>query len=151
MSNKAGIWTTQDALAEEVVWSPDIEGMANVRVDMLKIRESDNTVLAVTHGRGMFTTEWEVSGSSSIDNIRISENIDVYPNPTEGEFTIEMELKSKAVLKIYDTRGRLVLDEEFPAGNTLRSYNISDEPKGMYLIQLTTKSGIVQKKCSFVK
>ena len=35
-------------------WLPYNNGLANVRVDMLKIRDGDNLVLASTHGRGQF-------------------------------------------------------------------------------------------------
>src|SRR5690606_7418462 len=36
-------------------------GMANVRVDMLQYRTSDQTVMAATHGRGVFTGSFSSS------------------------------------------------------------------------------------------
>jgi hypothetical protein len=59
LATESGTWTSQDVLADIVEWAPNLEGMANVRVDMLRVRPSDNTVIAATHGRGIFTAKWE--------------------------------------------------------------------------------------------
>ena len=59
-SNKAiiateiGVWSTNNLFTENVLWVPQNNGLANVRVDKLDIRESDNLLLASTHGRGQF-------------------------------------------------------------------------------------------------
>ncbi|MBT7995163.1 MAG: T9SS type A sorting domain-containing protein, partial [Bacteroidetes bacterium] len=37
------------------VWEPMYSGIPLTRVDMLKMRPSDNTVVAATHGRGLYT------------------------------------------------------------------------------------------------
>lgn len=61
LATEIGVWKSNDISAGEVGWSPAINGLANVRVDMLQMRESDYTVLAATHGRGFFTTTWEAN------------------------------------------------------------------------------------------
>ena len=49
--------TKEVLLATEVgVWATSGNGMANVRVNMLQYRESDHEVLAVSYGRGLFTS-----------------------------------------------------------------------------------------------
>ncbi|WP_439129339.1 hypothetical protein, partial [Polaribacter sp.] len=58
LATEAGVWKTDDITADSVVWEPASEGMGNVRVDMLQYRASDNLVLAATHGRGVFTTNF---------------------------------------------------------------------------------------------
>jgi hypothetical protein len=63
LATEIGTWTTENLDQEDVFWSPAIEGLANVRVDMLSLREIDNTVLAATHGRGLFTTTYSESGA----------------------------------------------------------------------------------------
>jgi len=54
VATELGVWSTSLLTTTEVVWEQEIEGLANVRVDMLKLRTEDNTVLAATHGRGFF-------------------------------------------------------------------------------------------------
>ncbi|MFT4567865.1 MAG: hypothetical protein ACI9FN_002833, partial [Saprospiraceae bacterium] len=49
-----GIWTTDDINGTSTRWEATNSGLANVRVDMIKYRTSDNTFVAGTHGRGLF-------------------------------------------------------------------------------------------------
>ena len=60
LATEIGIWTTLAAHVDEVNWAPD-PGMANVRIDMLQMRDADNTVLAATHGRGLQYLQWETA------------------------------------------------------------------------------------------
>ncbi|MGE5107236.1 MAG: T9SS type A sorting domain-containing protein [Sphingobacteriales bacterium] len=56
IATELGIWSTDNLNGSSTEWSPTNNGMANTRVDMLKYRTSDNTIVAATHGRGCFTT-----------------------------------------------------------------------------------------------
>ena len=62
LATDVGVWSTLNLDGVNTIWSPSNSGfmsgtgsiLGNVRVDMLVLRPSDNTVLAVTHGRGLF-------------------------------------------------------------------------------------------------
>ena len=54
IATEIGVWETANLLDNNTTWEPSSNGFANVRVDMLSIRESDNMVIAATHGRGLF-------------------------------------------------------------------------------------------------
>lgn len=56
IATELGVWTTEDLSAPAVTWLPANTNLANVRVDMLRLRRADRTVVAATHGRGLFTT-----------------------------------------------------------------------------------------------
>lgn len=56
LATEVGVWGTNDIQASSVDWEPHVNGMANVRVDMLQYRESDLEVVAGTHGRGFYTS-----------------------------------------------------------------------------------------------
>lgn len=59
LATELGVWTTDDIDGTNTEWFPtNTYGLANVRVDMLQFRSSDNLVAAATHGRGMFTTDY---------------------------------------------------------------------------------------------
>jgi len=114
IATEIGVWATQDITENNVIWEPFIETMANVRVDMLKFRESDNTLIAATHGRGLFKATYNVepdtmSPSSPGDDIVIS------PNPNQGRFNLIYDIESEAEIKIsvFDMTGRLVYNDEF--------------------------------------
>jgi len=142
LATETGIWTTDNILAHDVVWTPDNQGLANVRIDMLKFRKSDNTVLAATHGRGMYTTIWEPNQTSSVDNI-FTENVSIqaYPNPTKGRFDIKIDQPKKSSLVIMDISGRVVLTRELEeqAGTWQQTFDLTREPKGVYVVQVTRK------------
>lgn len=61
IATELGVWRTTNLDSEDVTWEPEINGMANVRVDMLQMRNSDHTILAASHGRGLFWANWEQS------------------------------------------------------------------------------------------
>ena len=56
LATEVGVWSTTQLETQALpIWSPSNSGLANVRVDMLQIRSSDNAVIAATHGRGLFS------------------------------------------------------------------------------------------------
>lgn len=57
LATELGVWSTDNLNSASTLWAPTNPGLANTRVDMLKVRASDNTILAATHGRGLFTTK----------------------------------------------------------------------------------------------
>lgn len=71
----AGVFITTKLDGANTVWQPMNEGMANIRVDMIRYRASDQLFVAATHGRGMFTgkpdpstyhIKWEERGPRNI-------------------------------------------------------------------------------------
>ncbi len=56
LATEVGIWSTSDVTVASPVWVSNDNGLANVRVYMLKRRAADNEVIAATHGRGLFST-----------------------------------------------------------------------------------------------
>lgn len=66
VATELGLWRTEDITASSPTWDPSNEGLANVRVDMLQYRESDDEVVAATFGRGLFTS----SGFSTVTDPR---------------------------------------------------------------------------------
>ncbi|HEX6193791.1 MAG TPA: T9SS type A sorting domain-containing protein [Chitinophagaceae bacterium] len=55
LGTELGVWATSVLAGAATQWTPHNAGLANVRTDMLKVRPSDNTVIAATHGRGLFS------------------------------------------------------------------------------------------------
>ena len=62
IATEIGVWETSNLLNNNTSWLPS-NSLGNVRVDMLSIRESDNMVLAATHGRGLFYGYFENSAT----------------------------------------------------------------------------------------
>jgi len=57
IATELGVWQCLDITATLPVWTAINTGLANVRVDMLQLRDIDGTVAAATHARGLFTVD----------------------------------------------------------------------------------------------
>ncbi len=141
LATETGIWTTDDASATNVVWNSQNTGLSNVRTDMIQIRKADNTVLAATHGRGMFTAVWNpIITSIKADN---KNKIVFYPNPAKNYINIKSNEKIKNIT-IYNIKGKQV-----KSNITNNKINISDLAKGTYFLRFKTSKNVVTKQ--FVK
>jgi len=78
---------------------------------------------------------------TEIDSLKT--NFNLYPNPSNGNFIIEYEIqnKSRAIIEIFDTSGKLVFTEIFNdlEGKYVRHINIQDFASGVYVFKIRTK------------
>ncbi len=56
LATEMGIWRTENIDTSNPSWTSSNIGLANVRVDMLQRRDSDNEVIAATFGRGLYSS-----------------------------------------------------------------------------------------------
>ncbi len=133
IATELGIWICTNLDTETPHWRPSPRGMGNVRVDMLQIRNSDNKVLAASHGRGLFTTTYYPQTEGLEDMALQDIRINVYPNPCQGIFTLESGLNQGQV-QIVDLQGKVHKSLEIT--NTKQSINVSDLAAGVYLLQV---------------
>jgi len=80
--------------------------------------------------------------TTGIDNINLNSEINIFPNPTSSQLTIDTEQNISEV-KIIDITGKMIM---ITKENTINVANLSD---GIYFIQLTTDNRTITKK--FVK
>ncbi len=55
LATEMGVWSTTALTGATTNWVQNATNMGNVRVDMVKVRPVDGFVIAVTHGRGIFS------------------------------------------------------------------------------------------------
>jgi hypothetical protein len=111
--------------------------MANVRVDMLQVRKSDNLVLAASHGRGIFTMTWDITTGQPEQP---EETSFVFPNPSTGQIRVAASLSQpgNVTLMVADMHGKQVYYEiqAAAAGNFNKQINLETLPKGTYIVTL---------------
>lgn len=139
LATETGIWTTTDVHQQPVTWVPDNENLANVRVDMLQMRSSDNTVLIATHGRGLATATWDIFTGTPEGPARPS--FTIYPNPSLGQFRLSLASSTSGPLEIsvFNAAGSEVYHQLLDARNDQPGHiiDLGSCAPGEYFARLT--------------
>ncbi len=74
-------------------------------------------------------------------------NINIYPNPSNGIFTVTnpQGFKNLMGLEITDITGKIIFSKDV-ASNVSTKIDISNQPAGIYFIKINTETGIYTKK-----
>ena len=108
-----------------------------------------NVVLTATpttncnNGNGTMTVT--VKNSTDVDEFAVKANL--YPNPTNGNITIEAEGMQR--LTVVNELGQVVYDAEVNDSTTI--LNMSQFGAGMYMVRIYTKNGIGTKRVSVIR
>lgn len=84
-------------------------------------------------------------GSVGLDESTILD-LDVFPNPSTGSFTIKDDFKGLSTVSLKDLNGREVYLESFQSSGNTRTIEVSDLPAGIYLVELRTAEGVAQTR-----
>jgi hypothetical protein len=74
--------------------------------------------------------------TTSINEISIEDAVSIYPNPSDGSFTIEYNDNTPAAISVIDMLGREVYKQALDAGST--NIDLHTLPKGCYFIKLVS-------------
>jgi|GEM_PF-893260 len=94
VATELGVWTTDNLDGTNTVWGPTNTGLANVRVDMLATRTNDKTIIAATHGRGMFAAQLPTCAitASGLMNVQCNDN-GTPCDPSDDYITFELNVQ----------------------------------------------------------
>ncbi len=84
----------------------------------------------------------------SANDFSFENNLSIYPNPNNGEFTVKFNGASGNVtLKVFDIRGRSVLNNSYDdSGDFSQSINLGEVQSGMYLLNISDGSKAITRK-----
>ncbi|MBC8320197.1 MAG: T9SS type A sorting domain-containing protein [Bacteroidetes bacterium] len=142
LATEIGVWWTNTLNEVMTEWAPSVDGMANVRVDMLKLRYGDDIVLAATHGRGLFTAEYlEDIYVGFEDHQTFESKFNIYPNPTVDNITISSNstINGTVIINITDLNGKTVYTDrlENKSGNIVYKLSLPELTAGTYLVNFS--------------
>ncbi len=139
LATELGTWTSYNLDSAEPNWYPNNMGLANVRVDMLQLRDYDNVLLAGTHGRGLYTASFEYDPSVGVhDIVKINDGLSIYPNPVSDILNLEItDINTENIsINILDASGRLVSNESANFSNGESKIDLSKLTRGTYFIKV---------------
>lgn len=75
-------------------------------------------------------------------------DLEIWPNPTQNEAWMELDqpLTTEAKLLVFSADGRLLSEQQLPAGTQQWSLDLSNQPKGMYFCQMRYEGTVTMKK-----
>jgi len=135
-TNSNVTWTVSDATIATIDATGSLKGLKKGTVVVTGTAMYDPTVhntisIAITSGTG-------------VENL-LANKVAVYPNPANGNFTLEAPVASQ--VSIIDATGKIVYSTITSADKT----NISIHGTGLYMVQITTGDSVVTKKVNIVK
>ena len=98
------------------------------------------------YGNRFFMDNVNINGQNILaieEGENINTHTSIYPNPSKGIFSIRTDANSMKV-EIYSTLGKLVAKEKVIGG--LQQIDLSQQPKGVYIVTLTHKGKTEQRK-----
>ncbi|MBO0360913.1 T9SS type A sorting domain-containing protein [Hymenobacter sp. BT186] len=151
LATELGVWGTDNLSAGTVSWIPVNNGLANVRVDMLRMRTSDKQVAAATHGRGLYTTDAlrvlsTNKGKAAATNGYVR---NAYPNPFREQLNVELDRPAAAgtTFTLTDMQGRVV--HRATARGNAREQAVqppSNLASGAYILQVKGNGQIATRR-----
>jgi len=151
LATETGLWATNTLYEDVPEWAPANDGLANVRIDMLRLRYADDIVLAATHGRGLATAEYELDVyTGENENQKKADFISIYPNPAKDHFTITTDCKRGQQINIMvtDLNGRLVkqVNEVTDHEQYKKDIDLTNFTSGAYFVNINFEGKSVSKK-----
>ncbi len=110
-----GIWTTSAVNGVLTQWVANNSGLANVPVYMIKYRAANTSLVAATHGRGLYTAE--LTGVvTGVSNNVITKDFIKYISSDENQLLIVRGGLNtlKMQVQIFDAAGKLLYNQEHP-------------------------------------
>jgi hypothetical protein len=130
-----GVWYTTDFNSTSPTWIQSYNGMSNVKVTDLDLR-NDNMVFAATYGRGVFSGQFTNTTLSS-HQVSFDESVKIYPNPSNGVVNIAIANYTGSLkVSLVDLNGRVVYSNEISDFSLEQSINVKNYQSGVYLLNL---------------
>jgi hypothetical protein len=144
-----GVWTTSVVNAVFTQWIANNSGLANVPVYMVKYRPANTSLVAATHGRGLFTAPLSGVITGVTNNVITKDFIKYISSDPNQLLLVRGSLNTvRMQVQVYDAGGKLLYDKQHPYENL--SIPVSTWSRGSYVIKVqgNNKENFVQQ---FVK
>lgn len=150
VGTELGVWYTNDFSSANPTWAPAFNGMSNVKVTDLDVRD-DNAVYASTYGRGVFSGVF--TAVLSVNDEELADNtVKLYPTVSNGNVFVKSTVNyNDTKVMVYDINGKLVNESEVQLySNGETKLNFTSLNSGMYFVNLSSE-GKLNKTIKIIK
>lgn len=136
-----GVFYTDGSMND---WIPFQSGLPNVVVTELEISYQDNQLWAATFGRGLWKSDlYSTLVGVEDDGAEFSNELKVYPNPNNGQFTIELGSIGEWEVNAFNNLGQSVFSQRFSSTNQA---TIELSSAGVYHLVVRTEEEVYTHK-----
>jgi photosystem II stability/assembly factor-like uncharacterized protein len=122
----------------------NLESFANASSIIFRYRFVTDTYV---EEEGVVLDDFIIEGNTLNLTENIQNNINLYPNPSNGNLTVTWKPTSEASnIKIYNLLGRLILNQNIDEGQQRLDLNMTKEASGIYFIKLKVGNRFMRKK-----
>ncbi|MGJ8683732.1 MAG: T9SS type A sorting domain-containing protein [Nonlabens sp.] len=135
IGTEEGIYVTGNFNSASPTWTQTNNGMTSVKVVDLDLRSSDNTILATTHGRGMFTGLFNTLG---FEESQVAQGeVKLYPTVNNGTINLvsDMELND-AQVSIYNLSGQEIFSSTMSLSSQEQNITLNNPASGIYIVNI---------------
>lgn len=139
IGTNAGVWRTESFLSKNPKWQQSQNGMSSVKVTKFDMRTSDNTVLAATYGRGLFTSRF-----TEKIKLDLSEEVTIESGLAEDgkiELQFSDKVSSFVTVTFYSMRGQLVGTQQIDPNTAANQIIETSFVPGVYIMNLSSDQG----------
>jgi len=137
IGTQLGVWRTSNFKDAAPNWSQSYNGMSNVKVTSFSLRTADNTVMASTYGRGMFTGQFATGVASIDDVVKETKVFTMYPTVSSGDFTVfAKNTLGKTNLQLFDMNGKEVYAKQLDFTQQSKQQVSVNLTPGVYIVNL---------------
>ena len=83
------------------------------------------------------------TSGTTIDNDFNASQVFIYPNPSNGSFTVETLIATPQLLQVFDLAGRMVVNQTLNSKATINATSLMD---GVYNVKITDNNSVVNKR-----
>jgi photosystem II stability/assembly factor-like uncharacterized protein len=135
IGTELGVWYTNNFSSASPSWSSSFNGMRNVKVLDLDVR-NDNMVFAATYGRGVFSGMFTTAPLSVNKQDVFANAIKLFPTVSNGQFTLtSTKTVGSTQVYIYSMTGKSVYKINVDIQQGLRKEFDLNLNSGMYLVK----------------
>ncbi len=139
---------TAEFFFEEIDLGPNEEGDILFSIKSLESLQIGDSVMS--YADIYFDYNYPITTNEAVTTFEIMRtkevelsSVSIFPNPATTQFMIQSDYKINSV-EIYDVAGRLIQVSKLNSNQS--SQNISQLPKGMYILKIQTEKGLVSYK-----
>ena len=81
---------------------------------------------------------------TGVEKLTNNNSLNIYPNPNQGVFNIEINNIENGVIEVYNISGQLLLQQNL--NKNINQIDLVNQPKGIYFARITTQHETVTKK-----